>query len=100
MGRRVLRRHIWGYSVCLCPIKRTQGLYGLKFQTLNQICTDPQVREVLTKIQNHIDVLEKSTARVSSRAEVLGAIQQVWEGMKFQVKTHSAVGFFMKQKTI
>ena len=47
-------------------------------QTLNQLCTDPQVREVLTKIQNHIDVLEKSTARVSSRAEVLGAIQQVW----------------------
>ena len=29
MGRRVLRRHIWGYSVCLCPIKRTSGLYGL-----------------------------------------------------------------------
>ena len=29
MGRRVLRRYIWGYSVCLCPIKRTQGLYGL-----------------------------------------------------------------------
>ena len=24
-----LRRHIWGYSVCLCPIKRTPGLYGL-----------------------------------------------------------------------
>ena len=29
MGRRVLRRHTWGYSVCLCPIKRTPGLYGL-----------------------------------------------------------------------
>ena len=26
MGRRVLRRHIWGYSVCLCPIKGTPGL--------------------------------------------------------------------------
>ena len=25
----VLRRHIWGYSVCLYPIKRTPGLYGL-----------------------------------------------------------------------
>ena len=24
-----LRRHILGYSVCLCPIKRTSGLYGL-----------------------------------------------------------------------
>ena len=29
MGLRVLRRHIWGYSVCQCPIKRTSGLYGL-----------------------------------------------------------------------
>ena len=28
-GHRVLRRHIGGYSVCLCPIKRTPGLYGL-----------------------------------------------------------------------
>ena len=30
MGRRVLRRHIWGYYVCLCPIKRTPGVYELK----------------------------------------------------------------------
>ena len=30
MGRRVLRHHIWGYSVCLCPIKRMPDLYGLK----------------------------------------------------------------------
>ena len=29
MGRRVCRRHILGYSVCLCPIKRTSGLYEL-----------------------------------------------------------------------
>ena len=27
MGSRIMRRHIWGYSVCLCPIKRTPGLY-------------------------------------------------------------------------
>ncbi|XP_060596700.1 inositol 1,4,5-triphosphate receptor associated 1-like isoform X8 [Ruditapes philippinarum] len=55
--------------------KELQGL-RIGLETLNQICTDPQVREVLTKIQNHIDILEKSTARVSSRAEVFGAIQQ------------------------
>ena len=24
-----LATHIWVYSVCLCPIKRTPGLYGL-----------------------------------------------------------------------
>ena len=29
MGRRVLRRHIWGYSVCLCPTKGTPGLNEL-----------------------------------------------------------------------
>ena len=29
MGRRVLLRHIWGYSVCLCPIKGTPGLNEL-----------------------------------------------------------------------
>ena len=29
MGRRILWRPIWGYFVCLCPIKRTPGLYGL-----------------------------------------------------------------------
>ena len=29
MGRRVLRRHIWGYSVCLCSIKGTPGLNEL-----------------------------------------------------------------------
>ena len=30
MGRRVLRRHIWGFSLCLCPIKGTPGLNELK----------------------------------------------------------------------
>ena len=29
-GTRVLRRHIWGYSVCLCPIKGTPGLSELR----------------------------------------------------------------------
>ena len=28
MGRHILRRHIWGYSVCLCPTKRA-GVGGL-----------------------------------------------------------------------
>ena len=31
MGRRVLRRHILGYPVCLCPIKGTPGLNELKW---------------------------------------------------------------------
>ena len=29
MRRRILRRHIWGFAVCLCPTKRTQGFYCL-----------------------------------------------------------------------
>ena len=29
MGRRVLRRLIWDYSVCLCPMKGTPGLNEL-----------------------------------------------------------------------
>ena len=29
MGRRVLRRHIWGYTVCPCPTKGSPGLNEL-----------------------------------------------------------------------
>ena len=39
MGRRVLRRYIWGYAVCLCPTKKTPGLNELKDQKENIICT-------------------------------------------------------------
>ena len=37
MVGRVLRRHIWSYSVCLCPIKRTLGLYGLRHFAFAQL---------------------------------------------------------------
>ena len=30
MGRRILPRHIWGYSVCLCPIKKDVRLTWAK----------------------------------------------------------------------
>ena len=36
MGRRVLRRLIWGYAVCLCPTKGTPGLNEFIFY--NEIC--------------------------------------------------------------
>ncbi|XP_052811865.1 uncharacterized protein LOC128239309 isoform X2 [Mya arenaria] len=55
--------------------KELKGLRN-NLDKLNQVCTDPEVREVLASIQTHINILEKSTARVSSRAEVFGAIQQ------------------------
>ncbi|XP_061195163.1 uncharacterized protein LOC133203387 [Saccostrea echinata] len=45
-------------------------------EQLNQICVDSQVRDLLLKIQKHVTVLEQASARVSSRAEVFGAVQQ------------------------
>ena len=35
MGHRVLRSHIWGYSVCLGPIKRTPGLNEITVKRIN-----------------------------------------------------------------
>ena len=49
----------------------------LYLQALSAFCSEPDCRDVYTKIQHHVDVLEQSTARVSSRAEVYGAVQQV-----------------------
>lgn len=47
-------------------------------QTLNHMFSDFQVRDILQKIKHHVDILEQSSARVSSRSEVYGAVQQVW----------------------
>ena len=50
MGRRVLRRHICGYAVCLCPIKGTPGLYKLRSEEKTQyIC---YVREMISGKSN------------------------------------------------
>ncbi|KAH6924700.1 hypothetical protein HPB50_022189 [Hyalomma asiaticum] len=47
-------------------------------QTLDSLCTDDErVREVVAQIRNHVDVIQQSTDRVSSQAEVYGAVQQV-----------------------
>ena len=59
MGRRVLRRHIWGYTVCLCPIKGTSGLNELS----NQLC-------FLCFIVNELNVF---SYLVSDQADSLGA---------------------------
>ncbi|XP_075727535.1 uncharacterized protein LOC119165290 isoform X2 [Rhipicephalus microplus] len=46
-------------------------------QTLDSLCTDDErVREVVAQIRNHVDVIQQSTDRVSSQAEVYGAVQQ------------------------
>ena len=33
----VLRRHIWGYAVCLCPIKETPGVNELNRSSTSRI---------------------------------------------------------------
>ena len=45
MGRRVLRRHIWGYSDCLCSIKKTPGLSGLSEHTCISLISSIKVVE-------------------------------------------------------
>ncbi|XP_076467389.1 uncharacterized protein LOC143298371 isoform X2 [Babylonia areolata] len=55
--------------------KELQGLRDA-VEILNQLCADERVQEVISKIQHHLDILEHSVARVSSRAEVFGAVQQ------------------------
>lgn len=55
--------------------KELQGLRDA-VETLNRLCSDEQVQDVVAKICHHLDILEHSMARVSSRAEVFGAVQQ------------------------
>ncbi|GFS73583.1 lymphoid-restricted membrane protein [Nephila pilipes] len=43
---------------------------------LNQLCTESDMREIITKTQQHVDIVQQSTMRMSSRAETYGAIQQ------------------------
>ena len=50
MGCRVLQRRIWGYTVCLCPIKRMQGLYNLNYSNDPKFQTD--LYKVLVKVFN------------------------------------------------
>uniref|UniRef100_A0A0B6ZJI3 Lymphoid-restricted membrane protein n=1 Tax=Arion vulgaris TaxID=1028688 RepID=A0A0B6ZJI3_9EUPU len=45
-------------------------------ESLSELVADAQVRSVLQKIKQHINVLEQFAAKVSSRAEVYGAVQQ------------------------
>ena len=64
MGRRVLRRHIWGYSVCLCPIKRTSGLNELNQQFNSYYWHMPLLLVNLTVIIGYISFHYRSTMDV------------------------------------
>ena len=74
MGRRVLRRHIWGYSVCLCPIKGAPGLNELMHVCGNLPHKINKKKDEMTEIkvgkndsvcvQSSIDFSKKSLERV------------------------------------
>lgn len=61
--------HIWLHFLFL-----TSGIY---LQALNLKATRADVRELISKIQNHLDIAQQATARVSGRSETYGAVQQV-----------------------
>lgn len=43
---------------------------------LNLKASRPDVRELISKIQNHLDIAQQATSRVSGRSETYGAVQQ------------------------
>uniref|UniRef100_A0A0B7AB09 Lymphoid-restricted membrane protein n=3 Tax=Arion vulgaris TaxID=1028688 RepID=A0A0B7AB09_9EUPU len=53
-------------------------LQGLRIavETVSELVTDVQLRDLLQRIKLHMNVLEQLAARVSSSAEVYGAVQQ------------------------
>ncbi|XP_069675352.1 inositol 1,4,5-triphosphate receptor associated 2-like isoform X2 [Periplaneta americana] len=60
--------------------ERNMAAEVLKLKTtihnLNYLCKDSESIDILGKIQNQVDVLQRSTERVSSSAEIYGAVQQ------------------------
>ncbi|XP_076323819.1 uncharacterized protein LOC143232363 isoform X5 [Tachypleus tridentatus] len=47
-----------------------------QIEALNQLSTTHEMRELISQIQQQVDVVHRSTCRVSSRAEIYGAVQQ------------------------
>ena len=57
-------------------IKHFEILSYFFFQRLSYLCADGEVRELLQKIGSQAEVVQQSAERVSSTAEVYGAVQQ------------------------
>ena len=51
-------------------------MFFILFQRLSYLCADGEVRELLQKIGSQAEVVQQSAERVSSTAEVYGAVQQ------------------------
>ena len=49
----------------------------LVFQSLSRLGLDLEAREALNSVQRQVEVVKQSAERVSSSAEVYGAVQQV-----------------------
>ncbi|XP_078000076.1 uncharacterized protein LOC144452794 [Glandiceps talaboti] len=43
---------------------------------LNPICVDVETKDVLDKLKHHVDIIQQTATRLSSKAEVHGAVQQ------------------------
>nr|CAD7406547.1 unnamed protein product [Timema cristinae] len=56
--------------------QRDQAEKNMAAENLNRLCVDSESVEVLTQIQSQVDILQQSTNRVSTSAEMFGAVQQ------------------------
>ena len=58
MGRRVLRRHIWGYAVCLCPIKALKCLLAISLPSTSlSIKATPGLNELKKTVVSTCNIL-------------------------------------------
>ena len=83
MGRRGLRCHIWGYAVCLCPTKGTQGLNELKanlnntmvYNVLFRFAIKDHRKELYTCTSVYIpDALPQEVTTDTSHVIVVGSV--------------------------
>ena len=69
MGRRILRRHNFGYSVCPYPIKRMSGFHGSKAQFH------------MIKVPHFVETYTDYTFYISPSDEILGSSCNIDNGL-------------------
>ena len=68
--------------------------FVLVFQSLSRLGLDLEAREALNSVQRQVEVVKQSAERVSSSAEVYGAVQQVNKRFPNQVKQMKYIFFY------
>ena len=68
--------------------------FVLVFQSLSRLGLDLEAREALNSVQRQVEVVKQSAERVSSSAEVYGAVQQVNLGVSNLVKQMKYIFFY------